>query len=581
MKSRSLDLLRQTNNKVDLAKLLGVSPVFLTNTLYRIKVETLYNQIKIPKKTGGIRYIYSPDSRLKEIQRNLSNLLLNCLDEIRAENKTKAIISHGFEREKNIITNAKKHINKNIVLNLDLESFFDSFNFGRVRGFFIKNKYFLLNDEVATVIAQISCLNIQIGERKISILPQGSPCSPVITNLISSSMDIKLNSLAKRNRCTYTRYADDITISTNLMSFGKQIVKDVDENNNVSLGNKLISYIEKSGFVINDKKTRIQYKNSRQDVTGLLVNKKINPSRKYSDILRSMCNSLFNSGEFELIDKEKKKRKGTINELEGKLSFVDQIDRFNNKDILSKGGVLLKNRRENLYSKFIYFKKFIFNDEVTVITEGHTDHIYIRSAAISRKDKFNNLIKEDNKKIKLNFSFLKINNKIEYLLDVREGTSSIKKFIERFPENYSKYNIGKPKKPVIIILDNDSGSSGSGGIFQLLISDKFKNITNDKDEIRNVEFIHVFGNLYIIFTPLKDGKDTSMEDLFSDEILNKKMNEKKFNRTNKKCKNDEFGKDYFARFVIKPNVKTIDFSKFDTIFNRIKLVISDYEKKEI
>ncbi|NBC74096.1 ribonuclease H, partial [Proteus mirabilis] len=114
------------------------------------------------------------------------------------------------------------------------------------------------------------------------------------------------------------------------------------------------------------------------------------------------------------------------NELEGKLSFVDQIDRFNNKDILSKGGVLLKNRRENLYSKFIYFKKFIFNDEVTVITEGHTDHIYIRSAAISRKDKFNDLIKEDNKKIKLNFSFLKINNKIEYLLDVREGTSSIK-----------------------------------------------------------------------------------------------------------------------------------------------------------
>ena len=98
------------------------------------------------------------------------------------------------------------HVGSKYVLNIDLQDFFDSFNFGRVRGFFIKNRNFQLNPDVATVIAQIACYDNK--------LPQGSPCSPVITNLISHSLDIRLASLAKKYKCTYTRYADDITFST-------------------------------------------------------------------------------------------------------------------------------------------------------------------------------------------------------------------------------------------------------------------------------------------------------------------------------------------------------------------------------
>ncbi|MHB9342175.1 reverse transcriptase domain-containing protein, partial [Fusobacterium polymorphum] len=91
-------------------------------------------------------------------------------------------ISHGFVKERNIITNAKIHKNKKIVLNLDLKDFFDSFHFGRIKGFFEKNKDFKFSPELATLIAQLACYN---GK-----LPQGAPSSPLITNLICHIFDI-------------------------------------------------------------------------------------------------------------------------------------------------------------------------------------------------------------------------------------------------------------------------------------------------------------------------------------------------------------------------------------------------------
>ncbi|MBL4941707.1 MAG: hypothetical protein JKY81_08585 [Colwellia sp.] len=88
----------------------------------------------------------------------MSNLLLDCIDEINdkrftSQNIKKPALSHGFVREKSIITNAMMHLNQKRVLNIDLDNYFDSFNFGRVRGFFIKNNNFKLNEDIATVIA--------------------------------------------------------------------------------------------------------------------------------------------------------------------------------------------------------------------------------------------------------------------------------------------------------------------------------------------------------------------------------------------------------------------------------------------
>ena len=98
------------------------------------------------------------------------------------------------------------------VFNLDLEDFFPSINFGRVRGFLLKNRDFRAESEHrATVISQIACHE--------NSLPQGSPCSPVISNLVAHLLDMRLVRLASSVGCTYSRYADDLTFSTNKKIF--------------------------------------------------------------------------------------------------------------------------------------------------------------------------------------------------------------------------------------------------------------------------------------------------------------------------------------------------------------------------
>ncbi|NJN91776.1 MAG: RNA-directed DNA polymerase [Leptolyngbyaceae cyanobacterium SL_5_14] len=129
--------------------------------------------------------------------------------------KTFSQVSHGFKRKLSIRTNARKHRNRRYVFNIDLTDFFGSINFGRVRGFFIKDKRFRLNSKVATIFAQIACFK--------KSLPQGSPCSPVISNLIGNILDTHLVRLAARTGCTYTRYADDLTFSTNKRCFPRSI----------------------------------------------------------------------------------------------------------------------------------------------------------------------------------------------------------------------------------------------------------------------------------------------------------------------------------------------------------------------
>ena len=66
-------------------------------------------------------------------------------------------ISYAFKKGKSFITNARIHRNKRIVVNVDLENFFDSFHFGRIRGYFMKNRNYQLPEEVATTISQIVC----------------------------------------------------------------------------------------------------------------------------------------------------------------------------------------------------------------------------------------------------------------------------------------------------------------------------------------------------------------------------------------------------------------------------------------
>jgi RNA-directed DNA polymerase len=200
-------------------------------------------------------------------------------------------LAHGFERNRSIITNANLHKRRRYVLNLDLEDFFPSINFGRVRGFFIKDKHFSLHPAVATILAQIACHENE--------LPQGSPCSPIVSNLVGHLLDSRLARFAKIHKCTYSRYADDITFSTSRKDFPPALAFPVPgATGKWQLGVELREKIEHSGFKINDKKTRMQFRGSRQVTTGLMVNEKVNIRQEYWRTARQMCHALFATGKY-------------------------------------------------------------------------------------------------------------------------------------------------------------------------------------------------------------------------------------------------------------------------------------------
>ncbi len=562
-----LDKLKSCNSKPDLARLLGIDPVFMTRVIYIRNTDNLYSQFTIKKKNGSDRHISAPDPELKEIQSRLSDLLQDCLNNIRENSKEDNNFSHGFERNRSIITNAEKHKSKKWVLNIDLSNFFDEFNFGRVRGYFLKNKNFSLNTELSTLIAKIACHQDK--------LPQGSPCSPVITNLILVSLDRRLSNLCNRAGCTYTRYADDITISTNKKEFPRNIIKSHNENS-IDLNKKFLKEIISSGFQINLNKLRLFDRKCRQEVTGLTVNKFVNVDDKYAKKIRAMAHSLFTKGGYTLTDKKtREQRAGNINELGGMLSFIDYVDKHNNR--LPHTIKTSLNKRENVYSDFLYYSAFWANPKPTILTEGKTDITYLRVALDSLSANYPNLIgnkKMGNKTVRdYGVKFFKNTTKSKYFLNLDGGASHLKDFIVGYEKKTNAFKAIADQKPVIIVLDNDSGSGGSNGIFQTLIGKAFPNITLSKDELRNQKWTWVTKNLYLIFTPLNGLNDSSMEDLFHSSVLQTKLGEKVFNRTNAKCKDNEYGKEFFANGVVLKQRKTINFSNFNYIFESINEII--------
>ena len=611
-----LEHLKSITTRPSFAKALGVNPSFLTRCLYIIRPENQYHQFEIKKKSGGKRIIKAPSVDLKSLQKKLSDLLLDCIDEINASKFPKSqlaspkmrnkkdldyaakvlkikipgaeskqpSLSHGFVRDRSIITNAMMHLGKKNVLNIDLENFFDSFSFGRVCAFFMTNRNFNLNKKIATVIAQIACY-----ERK---LPQGSPCSPVITNLITHSLDIRLAVIAKKYKCTYSRYADDITFSTNKSTFPYQIMNQYADA--YIPGKELIWEIERAGFSINDKKTRIQYKDSRQDVTGLIVNKKPNTKKEYWRTARAKCNSLFKKGKFTSI-KDNVETDGNINELEGQLNFIDQVDHYNRMRQKApfipeytiknhgKNTKLLLSAREKTFSHFLFYRLFYGNDKPTILCEGKTDNVYLKSAISELQANYPSLATIKDKKYKLLLRFVEYSKRTRFLLELFGGADYLRGFIDNFEKNTKQFEPPKPQHPVIIFLDNDEGPQQ---IVNLLQSKSFHNKISlfpdgldPKKDIRKATFLHITLNLYVIFTPLNSsGKETDIEYFFDRKTrLMKHSNGKCFNTVRKRNSRTDLSKDAFATHIVKAQKKRINFKKFKSLLDPITKVIEHYK----
>jgi RNA-directed DNA polymerase len=271
----------------NLADLLEIEYITLIFYLYRVRPTNNYSSFRIPKKSGGFRTISAPHTPLKIIQRKLNTILQDVY-------KPNPAV-HGFTKGRSIVTNAVAQRRQKYVLNIDLENFFPSINFGRVRGMFIAVPY-NLPEKVATVLAQICCFS--------NALPQGAPTSPIISNMICAKLDGQLLKLAKGYRCIYTRYADDITFSTSMRKFPHALASLNDSTDNpLEIGSDLNRIIKQNGFQINLNKVRLQPTSSRQEVTGLTVNRFPNVTRRYISQIRAMLHA-WDKYELEAAQKE-------------------------------------------------------------------------------------------------------------------------------------------------------------------------------------------------------------------------------------------------------------------------------------
>ncbi|MEZ0371713.1 MAG: retron St85 family RNA-directed DNA polymerase [Candidatus Sericytochromatia bacterium] len=261
---RAANELPALDNPRQLAEALGLTMGQLRwLCFHREAAESLhYTHFEIPKRSGGMRRIWAPRPKLKQAQRWI---LQNILEQLPVHGA-----AHGFLPERSILSNARVHVDSKRLIRLDLKDYFPTITQPRVKGVFRKAGY---REQVATLLAllcteaprEIQTLKdktyyVALGER---CLPQGAPTSPALSNIVSMSLDRRLQGLCDARGWRYSRYADDLSFS----------LPDGDSIPQVGymLG-AVKRIVEAEGFELNRKKTWVARKGGKQAVTGLLVN---------------------------------------------------------------------------------------------------------------------------------------------------------------------------------------------------------------------------------------------------------------------------------------------------------------------
>ena len=197
---------------------------------------------------------------------------------------------------------------QNWVLNVDVKDFFPSITSGRIKAI-MQIEPIGAQESVAGILASLCSYN--------GLLPQGSPASPAITNLVCQRLDRRLETFALSKGCRYSRYADDITFSNSEHVFKGDFFRRMEQ------------ITRDEGFVFNIKKTRLLGKSMRQEVTGVTVNEKLNVSRKYIHEVRAMVHNFKTKG-IEHCQSQMDALRGNqtnnfVSVLHGKLLFLSMV----------------------------------------------------------------------------------------------------------------------------------------------------------------------------------------------------------------------------------------------------------------
>ena len=289
-------------DQVHLSLLLGYDYEFLI--ALSNDAACFYKQYEILKKSGGSRLIEEPLPSLKEIQRWILEEILTP-----ASNSMVSPVAKAFMPGKSLRENARFHKRKQKVVSLDITDFFPSIGFGAVLGLFHNMGY---SKPVCVMLARLCTLN---GK-----LPQGAPTSPMLSNLFFKKTDDIIFHYCRKRDILYTRYADDLVFSGNnlkpqhLISFVKMLLSSRHMN-------------------LNEKKTKVMGRGSRQFVTGVVVNDKMQVSREYRNKIRQEIYYYIKYGASSHFERIKHELPAWINSpdlylkhLLGKVYFVLQIN---------------------------------------------------------------------------------------------------------------------------------------------------------------------------------------------------------------------------------------------------------------
>lgn len=270
----------------------------LTNSTH-----SFYRHYEIPKKDGNMRPIDEPYPSLKEIQTWI-------LDNILTPSAKKFVspVAKAFIPKKSLIDNARFHKNKGCVVAMDIHDFFGSIHFKGVYGIFKKMGY---TDSLCTLFARLCTYK--------DVLPQGAPTSSMLSNLFFWRTDEKIFNYCRKRKVMYTRYADDMIFSSDSIDVRRLIIY-------------VTAQVEFARMEINEKKTKVMGRGRRQNVTGVVVNDKLQVSRQYRERVRQEVYYVHKYGIVEHMSRVKglpawiQTPQHYANHLYGKICFILQIN---------------------------------------------------------------------------------------------------------------------------------------------------------------------------------------------------------------------------------------------------------------
>lgn len=324
-----------------------------TRLLYCLSMKTdRYYKIKsIAKRSGGSREISIPSYTLHIVQRWILKEILNKItssDRAMAYRKGK---DFGHKQ------NAFYHAHTLYGLSLDLKDFFPSISASKVYTIFSNLGY---NNFAATILTNLCTLN---GK-----LPQGSACSPAISNIVCITLDKRLVGLCEKRSIRYSRYADDMYFSCDDKTLLKKTAPIISK------------IIEDEDFVINEKKTHFHTPSNKKQITGITViptsiedSFELKAPRKMKQTIRAEIYTCLVSGKYELKD-----------HILGEIAYVNYVEKENKTTYLQRIKTYIEKQAQKLqlfpelveaYNKNKFFKdlKSITTIEINIETKDDFD----------------------------------------------------------------------------------------------------------------------------------------------------------------------------------------------------------------